>query len=427
MFQRINIININRVLLYILTFMIIFFVIAARRPDILLHPQLWAEDGKIWLAQAYNQGVYSLLLPQNGYYQTISKVTFNIALLFGLSKAALVANIIAISIRCCLVMFLLSSRVSFIHISYRIVAIIYFLLMPNIGEAYVNITNVQWYLSLYLFMVIFADASNHWGWKFHDYTVLILAGLSGPFVIFLFPCLFIKRFVQHKSIIKYIKNINIFDIIMIMCCIIQILAILLTITSHARSSAPLGASFALLVKIISVRIILGTFFSNDMVAVYASKGIFSFLKSWFSFALFFIFIASIFKIIFSSGWRFWISFLFPLLMISFALANPMMSFVEPQWPLFLTPGGGERYFILTNLFLFCFVLFAISQAGNLSQTLLSCLMICMVPLFFLNFSISPLEHVGFREDLQQFSKLEKGQEMSIHINPAGWFMNLKKK
>lgn len=427
MFQRINIININRVLLYILIFMIIFFVIAARRPDILLHPQLWAEDGNVWLAQAYNQGVYSLFLPQNGYFQTISKLIFNIALLFGLSKAALFANIIAISIRCCLMMFILSSRLSFINILYRIAAVIYFLFMPNLSEGYVNVTNTQWYLSIYLFVIMFANDPDRWIWKLHDYIVLILAGLSGPFVIFLSACLLIKRVAQRKGILNAIKGINIFDIILILCCITQVLAIILTVDANSRSPAPLGASFHLLFKIFSIRIVLGTFLSDHLVFTLETKGYFSFLQGWFKFALFFGFVLLIYKVVLSAGWRFWISFLFPVLILAFALAKPMINMTLPQWPFFLEPGVAERYFFVTNFAFFCFVLYVISYMGRFSRAILSCLMTCMIPLFFLNFSMLPLEHVGFREDIQKFSKLEKGQEMSIRINPLGWSMHLKKK
>lgn len=425
--QKIQIMNINRFLLSVLMFIAFFFVITARRPDILYHPQLWAEDGAMWLAEAYNRGLYSLLFPQNGYFQTISKVTLYVALFFGLSKAALIANIIAISIRCFLMMFILSSRLSFIHILYRIAAVIYFIFMPNLTEGYVNITNVQWYLSLYLFTIIFAKDANNFIWKLHDFVILIIAGLSGPFVIFLLPCLFIKRVVEQGGLMKAIKGINVFDIILMLCFIIQLLTIILTVDPNTRSSAPLGASFSLFVKIISVRIVLGTFFSNYMVTLVADKEYFSFLKGWFSFLLFFIFILGIFKIIKSSGWRFWISFLFPLLVISFALAKPMINMTLPQWPFFLEAGTAERYFFITNFAFFCFVLYVISFLGKYAETALYSLMICMVPLFFLNFSMPPLEYVGFREDIHKFNTLKTGQEMFIRINPRGWFMILKKK
>ncbi|MGE1562061.1 hypothetical protein [Pantoea septica] len=123
-----------------------FIVLVLRRPDIVTHAQPWAEDGRVWMAGIYNNGFWSsLFLPQNGYFQTISRLTYGIALWFGLSKAALVANIIAILIRCFFVGFLLSNRMNFIDIKYRIAVALYFILMPNVSEGFINITNVRWY------------------------------------------------------------------------------------------------------------------------------------------------------------------------------------------------------------------------------------------------------------------------------------------
>lgn len=123
-----------------------FILLILRRPDIVTHAQPWAEDGKIWMAGIYNDGFWaSLFLPQNGYYQTISRLSYGVSLAFGLEHAALGANIIALLIRCCFVGFVLSSRMSFIPVAYRLVATAYFILMPNQSEGSVNITNLRWY------------------------------------------------------------------------------------------------------------------------------------------------------------------------------------------------------------------------------------------------------------------------------------------
>ncbi|MDU5780286.1 MAG: hypothetical protein E6Z83_05720 [Pantoea sp.] len=122
-----------------------FVLLVLRRPDIVTHAQPWAEDGRVWMAGIYNNGFWSsLFLPQNGYFQTISRITYGVALWFGLSHAALVANILAILIRCFFVGLVLSSRMNFIGIWYRMALVIYFIFMPNVAEGFVNITNVRW-------------------------------------------------------------------------------------------------------------------------------------------------------------------------------------------------------------------------------------------------------------------------------------------
>ena len=129
---------------------IAFALLVLRRPDIITHAQPWAEDGRVCMAGIYNNGFWSsLVLPQNGYFQTISRLTYGIALWFGLSKAALVANIIAIFIRCCFIGLMLSRRMDFIGIKFRIAISLYFILIPNVAEGFINITNVKWYRKMF--------------------------------------------------------------------------------------------------------------------------------------------------------------------------------------------------------------------------------------------------------------------------------------
>jgi hypothetical protein len=75
-------------------------ILVLRRPDAILNPQFWAEDGKVWFANAYNLGpLRSLLLPQDGYFQTISRITAAISLLVPTKSAPLVFNLVALIIQ----------------------------------------------------------------------------------------------------------------------------------------------------------------------------------------------------------------------------------------------------------------------------------------------------------------------------------------
>lgn len=397
-----------------------FVLLVLRRPDIVMHAQPWAEDGKIWMAGIYNNGFWSsILLPQNGYYQTISRLVYGASLAFGLQYAALGANLIALSIRCFFVGFILSSRMAFIPASYRLAAVAYFVLMPNLSEGFVNITNAHWYLSMYLVAVVMADKPKNNAWKFHDYTLLIISSLSGPFVVFIAPCLLIKRIFERKGITNAIKGINLFDITMMVCCVIQVCAIILS-PDTARSSAPLGASIGVLIKIISFRVIGGTFFPNDAIAFMPHS-------KWLSLALFILFLIPAMYYFIRTGWRYKVAFIFPTLMFSFALAKPMMSITDPQWPVFFTPGSGERYFFVTNFAFFCFVLFMIHRIGKFGKFTFPILLAFTIITVSSDFRMKPYADVGFENDLLDFSKLTAGEVKDIHINPPGWIMTLKKK
>jgi len=50
-----------------------------------------------------------------------------------------------------------------------------------------NLANTHWYLGLYLMAVVLADAPRTPGWRFHDWTALVLAGATGPMILFVLP------------------------------------------------------------------------------------------------------------------------------------------------------------------------------------------------------------------------------------------------
>ncbi|MGC0826459.1 glucosyl transferase [Pantoea agglomerans] len=399
-------------------FLIIVFLIIMRRPDIITNAQPWAEDGRFWLQDAYNNGIFStLFMPENGYFQTISRLTYSIALVFGLNKAALVANLIGILIRASFVCYIISGRMSFAPFACRVTVAVYVLLMPNIAEGYPNITNMHWYLSMYLLCVIMSDKPDSTAEKVHDFIILIISGLSGPFIIFLAPCLLMKRVIEHGGIIGAIRKINSFDIIFTVCFCIQLYTIL-TSSGATRSSAPLGASIQLFSDITFYRIIRGALVDNTW-----KPGI---NGNQASIVLNAIIIISILYYALKSGWRYKSILLFPSLMLGFALAKPMMSMTDPQWPLFLSPLGGERYFFVTNIAFFCFITFIASKTKRPFVALL-CLNIFMIPMYIRHFQIYPYFEVGYKQQIEAFDKAASGTEADISINPPGWKMHLIKK
>lgn len=407
-------------LLWIAILCITFAAIVLRRPDIILNAQPWAEDGVVWMQNIHNNGFFStIFLPQNGYYQTISKLAFWLGLSFGVEHAALIANVVAILIRCFMVIFLLSNRLRSINICYRISIAIYFILMPNIDEGYVNITNAHWYLSMYLMMILVAESPESKLGRIHDYVVLIIAALSGPFIVFIAPCLFIKRIYERNGFVKAIKGINTFDILAAILTVIQIIAILTTSTD-TRSKAPLGASYSLLSDIISYRVFIGTFFDNV-----ATKGLSAYTTlntiAFTSFAL-----ISIYLFI-RGGEKVKILFLFPILMIGFSLARPMMANNSDQWPAFLIPGAGQRYFFITNVFFYVFVMYLLSRIGKYGKLTAIALPALLASTYYSYFNIYPLPDVNYKNNIMKYYETPVGESINIQINPGRWQVTLQRK
>lgn len=124
-----------------------FLLFVLRRPELVLHAQPWDEDGELWMAGIHNTGLLlSLFHPQNGHYQTILRLTYEVSMFLGVSYAALGVNRIVILIRC---FFLLFPRMMFAYLSYRLAAVANSILMPNQAELFVSITNLSGYIEMF--------------------------------------------------------------------------------------------------------------------------------------------------------------------------------------------------------------------------------------------------------------------------------------
>ncbi|WP_445621068.1 hypothetical protein ACUN8C_04305 [Kushneria sp. Sum13] len=342
-------------------------------------------------------------------------------LLFGVAQAPVVANLLAISIRCFFVMFLLSTRMSAIPMKYRIIAAVYFLIMPNIEEGYVNITNAHWYLALYLLAIILAERGKTLFWKAHDYAVLIISGLSGPFIIFLALPLIIRKLSVYKNPITAIKHINAFEAVAAALSLIQLLAVLIT-SNSTRVDVTLGASFELLARIISMRVFAETFFGPELSVKVPFHPVLCM-------ALFVIFLGILVYLLIRSGWKFRAAAIFPIIMLGFALAKPMVTLTDSAWEVMLIPGSGQRYFFITNFAFFCLILYAIYRIMPSRLEAPSLALACLVLLYttYHDFFMAPVPYQGYQEGMENFQKAEPGTRVTIPTTPQGWSMTLEKK
>src|SRR5512134_1888460 len=84
-----------------------------RKPESLLHPQFWAEDGQLFFQQAWNQGfLASLLEPMSGYLHTFPRLVAGISTLLPLSLAPLAFSLAAFVVQLLPALYLLSARLS---------------------------------------------------------------------------------------------------------------------------------------------------------------------------------------------------------------------------------------------------------------------------------------------------------------------------
>ncbi|MCA3388171.1 MAG: hypothetical protein INF65_06010 [Roseomonas sp.] len=386
----------------ILVALIVMFL---RRPDILLDAKLWAEDGRVWYAEAHSQGpLAALLRPETGYFQTISRLVFGLSSILPLEYVPLFANSVGLLIRAALVGFLLSRRFDWIPWPARLALVLYYLLMPRIGEVHANITNTHWYLALYALMVAIASPAYGRAGKIHDYAVFAIAGLSGPFILLLTPCLAVRVLwdAEHRTHALRLLFCG------IVFSVIQSAAIV-TQGADTRSLGPLGATAELLVKILGSRVIAESILprgprdlaSNSIIVLLATTIILLGIRA--------------------GGWRALCIALLGALQMAAAMASPIISHNEPQWPLLMI--AGDRYFVIPRLTFIALVLFAFSQLrarGRVKAVLAVIAILTLLP----SFRLKPVQGPSFAKEVNLYREANQGDVVALRIAPPPWTMTL---
>lgn len=352
-----------------------------------------------------------------------------IASLFPLEMAPFASNFIGLTIRSLPVCFLFTPRMGWAGPKEKIVISVYYLLMPGIWEVHPNITNAHWYLSLYLCMVIAANLPNKPLAKAHDMTVLIIAGLSGPFIVFIAPFYGLKYLTGNGySFIKATKDFlmksttyrKIFNLLFVAICLIQIFSIFLF--ASGRSPAPLGLSPEILFNILSARIFLGSFLPNE--AIYHV-----WQMPWLNLSVTLLSCGLLSYILLKGGWRMAVFIGFAALMIGFALAKPMISLEQAQLPQLMNGNVGGRYFIVTNIVWVACLVFIISKQRPLLKNIFYSALLCVIVVSsYYTFSVDNLQDFEYQKYVEQYHDLPEGETIEIPVNPGGgWYVTLTKK
>ena len=181
-------------------FLFTCLVVFSRRPDAVLRPQFWAEDGRVFFEDAYNVGwSESLFRPYGGYFHAVPRLGAAVALLGPLFAAPLVLNAIAIALQA-LPVNLLLSRQSDVWGSFRYRSVMagVYLALPNCKELYANITNSQCLLALSAFLILATSPRKSVVGGIFGAIFLMLFGLSGPYCILLLPIALFLAWKRHN-------------------------------------------------------------------------------------------------------------------------------------------------------------------------------------------------------------------------------------
>lgn len=163
-----------------------------RRPDAFTAPQFYAEEGRNFFAEAWNEGWRSCFNGLAGYFHLYPRLLANAALSLGVpvlympymfSAGALLAYL--------LVWYYTFTRLP-CGLSGRFFGLLAIGLVPMGNEVWMNLTNVQWVLALLIPLICFGRRPSGRSTRVIDGCVLVLCALTGPFAVVMAPL-----FIQH--------------------------------------------------------------------------------------------------------------------------------------------------------------------------------------------------------------------------------------
>lgn len=197
---------------------IAIFILIIRKSDSLSNPQFWAEDGAIFFTQQYEYGSASIFTPYAGYLHIVPRLIAIFAdSFFSYANIPAVYNYMCLFITIIVIANCFSPR---LQLPFKPLLALSIVIVPQtLNEVFFNITNLQWILCILLILVLLKDPPNKKYGNYRlqvisDFFIIIFAGLTGPFLIILFP-LFAWRLFHIRKIYGYTLFLTAFCIVLI--------------------------------------------------------------------------------------------------------------------------------------------------------------------------------------------------------------------
>ena len=391
---------------------VFFLVLLSHRPNVLLHAELWGDDGWTWYPQAYTDGLGSLTIPVGGYLNSFQRLVAIGAQVFPLHTVPTIFATVGLLVQIAPALFLVSDRMAeaWPNGVGRLFFALFSLALPNAFEIHGNLTNSQWHLALLAFLVLVSAPPVGWGGQVFDSLVLLVSGLSGPFCILLLP-------VALWQVMERRRPVDVWRIGLVGATVLVQIGFLLGHHGQ-RSLAPLGAGPRTLARIVALQLLIGPELGfRSMESILSSPW-------WQNNSLPLAITAAGAMIslpVVLHGPRLWQKFaLFAALVFTAGLARPQVSATEPQWSLMATPLMGDRYYVFMML-AWVGVLFVLVSKRNwpariLGLALLLLMVVWSIPGDWHGFDMAPTDFVA---RARVFEAALPGTRMEFPIFPPG--------
>lgn len=396
----------------------------ARCPVTLRRPELYGEDGAVWLAQAHAHGALRpLVTPYAGYLHAFPRLVADVGLLVPLLHVPRLYVSAAVAVEVLPACLLVSRRMAGAIPSFwaRLAFAAAYLCMPNSAEVHANVTNAQWHLGILLFLVVVAAEGGRL-WRAVDVVVAVVGGLTGPFVLVLAPIAVVVHRCRRRRWSAVLAAI-----LLALACVQG--SVWLATRSQRGHFAPLGVTGSRALQILGGQVAGGTAVGPPVTQagvgghllrcalLLAAAALMAGLATWrgpMELRAFNVFAAA---------------------MLAAALAAPLASVTGSQWQVLTTSvASGGRYWYLPSAALVADLLWAASRLWARRRLVpvgavgLACLV--GVAGFGMRsaFAYRPLApRPSWSAQVQAFDRLAPGGTQVFDEIPMGWHFRLTKR
>ena len=176
----------------------LFYAIRSLR--YIIKPQLYAEDGAVWLADGFNLGIKSLFIPLNGFSHLFERLFGLVVVKLPLMWAPFLFNLTAFGLFCLTVYYLYTPRTKILTTNFeRIFVLASLCLIANVDEFFFNFSNSIFLLGIVGILLIVVRKSSIKIVNYLETMLFMVICLTLPFAWLYLGILLINRFYYHKK------------------------------------------------------------------------------------------------------------------------------------------------------------------------------------------------------------------------------------
>jgi hypothetical protein len=198
-------------------------ILISRRPSLLFSPQFWCEDGFVFFHEALKYGWQSVLMPYAGYIHLVPRTITNLVLQLSealeqeVAWAPMIMSLSAVALNSICAVAVCASKFNWMGNWYfRMILSLFILLFPNAYELFGSVTNVNWWLGVLAFFLLWNMFQTRKMPNWFETIILSIIVLTSPNGLLILPAIVGCYFYVYKTKPTY-ELFKVFFIFLLTC------------------------------------------------------------------------------------------------------------------------------------------------------------------------------------------------------------------